>query len=140
MCFYRWFSEKGWDEFRWICEEVQEELFSRRIQNEEGDFRETPRSIGRYEWVCSKLRNQQIRWCYRQRTQQIDWIKTKEDKKEDKKKKSSNPRIKLSSDYPSSLKWKDHGVIISVKDQGSCGSCWAFGAVVNAESVLIING
>ena len=46
----------------------------------------------------------------------------------------------MSSDDPSSLNWKDHGVIRSVKDQGSCVSCWALGTVANAQSVLIING
>lgn len=30
------------------------------------------------------------------------------------------------SDVPSSFNWKDKQVVSEVRDQGFCGSCWAF--------------
>jgi len=43
------------------------------------------------------------------------------------------------TDVPDSKDWRDEdGVVSDVKDQGGCGSCWAFSAVETLESHLAI--
>jgi C1A family cysteine protease len=43
------------------------------------------------------------------------------------------------SDLPDSIDWTIKGVVNSVRDQGQCGSCWAFATTANAESVWAIS-
>lgn len=37
---------------------------------------------------------------------------------------------------PASWDWRDKGIVPAVRDQGGCGSCWAFGTVGIMESAL----
>lgn len=41
-------------------------------------------------------------------------------------------------EIPESLDWRDEGVVAVVKDQGSCGSCWAFAAIASAEGAYAL--
>lgn len=42
------------------------------------------------------------------------------------------------SGAPLSIDWRAKGVVNAVRDQGQCGSCWAFATTANAESVWAI--
>ena len=46
--------------------------------------------------------------------------------------------IKPSISLPPSFDWRDNGGVTPVKDQGNCGSCWAFGTVAPLESAIKI--
>jgi len=39
-------------------------------------------------------------------------------------------------ELPSHFDWRDSGIVPAIRDQGSCGSCWAFGTVGVFESTL----
>jgi len=47
--------------------------------------------------------------------------------------------MKPVSSLPASVDWRNNDVVTSVKDQGHCGSCWAFAAAATLESHVAIN-
>lgn len=41
----------------------------------------------------------------------------------------------MGGSVPDSIDWREKGAVVGVKDQSSCGSCWAFSAVAAVEGI-----
>ncbi|KAK8842487.1 hypothetical protein M9Y10_026076 [Tritrichomonas musculus] len=45
---------------------------------------------------------------------------------------------KINGDIPDSIDWREKNIVNEIRDQGQCGSCWAFGTIQACESAYAL--
>ncbi|KAK6932683.1 Peptidase C1A, papain C-terminal [Dillenia turbinata] len=102
---------------------------------EKNSERKSPNSLTVGLNMFADLSSEEFREMYMSEVK-MPYGKRMNNKRVNKKKRSSG-----SCDAPSSLDWRKNGVVTGVKNQGHCGSCWAFSSTGAMEGInAIVNG